>query len=61
MKIQIQEWKHDNKHLLSKNEYIDYKTENGNAWNKCHFISCIGKATGKCKTLLQSNSVKDID
>ena len=57
---------YDNKHLPSKNEYIEYKTENDNTWNKCQFISRAGKATGKYKHYfnvlnLENNSVKDID
>ena len=58
--------KYDNKHLPSKNEYIEYKTENDNTWNKCQSISCAGKATGMYKHYfsvlnLENNSVKDID
>ena len=58
--------KYDNKHLPSKNEYTEYKTENDNAWNKCRFTSHAGKATGKYKHYfnvlnLENNSVKDID
>ena len=57
---------YDNKHLPSKNEYIEYKTENDNTWNKCQFISHAGKTTGKYKHYfnvlnLENNSVKDID
>ena len=56
---------YDNKHLPSKNEYIEYKTENGNIWNKCQFISRAGKATRKDKHYfnalnLENNSAKDI-
>ena len=66
MKIQIQELQHNNKHLPIKNEYIEYKTENDNTWNKCQFISHAGKATGKYKhdfnvLNLENNSVEDID
>ena len=58
--------KYDNKHLPSKNEYTEYKTENDNAWNKCQFTSHAGKTTGKYKHYfnvlnLENNSVKDID
>ena len=57
--------KYDNKHLPSKNEYIEYKTENDNTWNKCQLISRAGKATGKYKHYfnvlnLDDNSIKDI-
>ena len=38
-----------NKHLPSKNEYTEYKTENDNTWNKCQFMSRAGKATVKYK------------
>ena len=53
-------------HLPSKNEYIEYKTENGNKWNKCQFISHTWKPTEKYKHYfnvlnLENNSVKDID
>ena len=57
---------YDNKHLPSKNEYTEYKTENDNTWNKGQFISCAGKATWKFKHCfnvlnLENNSDKDID
>ena len=57
--------KYDNKHLPSKNEYIEYKTENDNTWNKFQLISRAGKATGKYKHYfnvlnLDDNSIKDI-
>ena len=57
---------YDNKHLPSKNEYIECKTENGNTWNKYQLISHAGKATGKYKQYfnvlnLDDNSVKDTD
>ena len=55
-----------NKHLPSKNEYTEYKTENDNTWNKCQFISRAAKATVKYKHYfnvlnLENNSVKEID
>mgnify|MGYP001795813812 CR=1 FL=1 len=56
----------DNKVLPKKRQFIEYKLENENEWQKCQIISRAGKVTGKYKDFynilkLNDNSIKDLN